>query len=357
MTPLGRQLAERIRRDGPIGVDAFMAAALADPLHGYYRTRDPLGAAGDFITAPEISQVFGEIIGAWCAEQWRLMGAPEPVELVELGPGRGTLMADLLRALAVLPAVRRAVRLHLVETSPVLRQAQQALLAARHPDIVPTWHDSLDTVPEGALLLVANEFFDALPIRQWQHQAGAWHERLIGLDPAGGFAFTLGPPAVPPMAPPQAGDGLLFETAEPSLALARAIGRRLAAVPGAALIVDYGHAVPAAGETLQAVRAHRFVPVLDAPGEADLTAHVDFLALAEALAAGGAASWGPVTQGDFLTINGAGLRAAALARGKPAETAASISHAVARLLDPAQMGSLFKVLAATSAGLPAPSGF
>ncbi len=357
MTPLGQILAETIRRTGPIGVDRFMAAALGDPEHGYYPTRDPLGAAGDFTTAPEISQVFGEIIGLWCADQWQQMGRPDPIQLVELGPGRGTLMADLLRALAVLPPARAAIRLHLVETSPVLRQCQQETLRARHPDITPRWHDGFGSVPAGPLLLVANEFFDALPIRQWQCRAGIWHERRIELDGAGGFAFTLGPAATPPVPPPPAAEGAIFETAEPGLALAEAIGRRLGTDAGAALIVDYGHLQTAVGETLQAVRAHRYSPVLEAPGEADLTAHVDFAALAGALAAGGAHCWGPVTQRHFLTANGAAHRLAALTRGKPAAAAAEISHAVARLLDPVQMGSLFKVLAASSAGRPAPVGF
>jgi NADH dehydrogenase [ubiquinone] 1 alpha subcomplex assembly factor 7 len=357
VTPLGRRLAETIRRNGPIGVDDFMAKALGDPEPGYYRNRDPLGAAGDFITAPEISQVFGEIIGLWLADQWQQLGGADPVQLVELGPGRGTLMADLLRAMAVLPAARAAMRVHLVETSPVLRERQAETLRTRHPDIAPTWHDSFDTVPSGPLLLVANEFFDALPIRQWAFQAGRWHERRIGLQDEERLAFAIGAPGEPALAPPPTVEGAIFETAEPGLAIAQAIGLRLSAAPGAALIVDYGHARTAIGETLQAMRGHRYVPVLDDPGQADLTAHVDFAALSEALAAGSAQSWGPVTQRSFLTVNGALQRVATLTRGKPPAETAAISHAVTRLLDPAQMGSLFKVLAATSPGRPAPSGF
>jgi len=357
VTPLGQVLAETIRRTGPIGVDRFMAAALGDPEHGYYPTRDPLGAAGDFTTAPEISQVFGEIIGLWCADQWQRMGCPDPVQLVELGPGRGTLMADLLRALAVVPPCRTAIRLHLVETSPVLRRRQRETLRARHPAITPSWHDGFDTVPSGPLLLVANEFFDALPIQQWQCRAGIWHERRIGLDGADGFAFILGPAATPPVTAPPAAEGAIFETAGPGLGIAEAIGRHLGTSAGAALIIDYGHLQTAPGETLQAVRAHRYAPVLDSPGEADLTAHVDFAALAGALTAGGARCWGPVTQRQFLAANGVAHRLAALTHGKPAAAAAEISHAVARLLDPTQMGSLFKVLAATSADRPAPAGF
>ncbi|MEA2757087.1 MAG: dehydrogenase [ubiquinone] 1 alpha subcomplex assembly factor 7 [Aliidongia sp.] len=357
MTPLGQNLADLIRRDGPIGVDRFMATALGDPVHGYYMTRDPLGVAGDFITAPEISQIFGEIVGLWCADQWQQIGCPDPVHLAELGPGRGTLMADLLRALAVLPPLRAAIRLHLVETSPVLRDRQRARLSERHPDLTPRWHEHFDTVPTGPLLLIANEFFDALPIRQWQNRTGVWHERRIGLDAEGDFTFTLGPPARPPIAPPPAGEDAIFETAEAGLAVAAAIGRRLAACPGAALIIDYGHARTAVGETLQAVRRHRPIPVLDLPGEADLTAHVDFAALAGALAVPGVRCWGPVTQRQFLSANGAAQRVAALTRGKPEAEAAAIGHAAARLLDPAQMGSLFKVLAAIPADRPAPSGF
>lgn len=357
VTPFEACIADLIRAQGPIGIDRFMALALGDPQFGYYRTRDPLGAQGDFTTAPEISQIFGEIIGLWCADQWQRLGAPDPVQLVELGPGRGTLMADLLRALAVLPAARAAVRVHLVETSPVLRQAQAALLRSRHPDIEPSWHDCLGTVPPGPLLLVANEFFDALPIRQWQRSGGRWRERLVGLDDTGKLSFTLGPGAAPPLLSPPAEDGAIFETAEPGWSVGRAIGHRLAQAAGAALIVDYGHAPTSIGETLQAVRAHHPVPVLAAPGDSDLTAHVDFAALGKAIEAGGARCWGPISQARFLGANGAGIRIATLSRGKSDEAASAIRTAAYRLLDPTGMGVLFKVLAVTSMGSPAPSGF
>jgi NADH dehydrogenase [ubiquinone] 1 alpha subcomplex assembly factor 7 len=343
VTPLARTLAGIIRAAGPIGVDRFMAAALGDPTHGYYMTRDPLGRAGDFITAPEISQIFGEILGLWCAEAWRRMGAPDTVALVELGPGRGTLMADMLRAMKILPGCRAAVRPHLVETSPVLRARQQATLA----DAEARWHDSLDSVPRGPMLLVANEFFDALPIRQWLKRDGVWHERLVALDDAGDFDFEAGPPAMPP-ACPDAPDGAIFESCEPAREIATAIGRRLAHAPGAALLIDYGHGVTAPGETLQAVRAHRFAPPLADPGEADLTAHVDFAGLADALRQAGAAVAPLETQGRFLAANGAELRARTLMRGKDDETAAGIGQSLRRLLDPAKMGRLFKVLVATS---------
>lgn len=350
MSPLAASLAELIRRAGPIGIDRFMAAALGDPEQGYYMTRDPLGRAGDFITAPEISQIFGEILGLWCAEQWRRMGAPPETILVELGPGRGTLAADMLRAMKILPGCRAAMRLHLVETSPVLRARQQAALA----DAAPVWHESFDSVPPGPMLLVANEFFDALPIRQWLRQDGAWHERLVALDGEGNFTFSAGPPATPPLPPPgDAPEGSIFETCEPALALAAAIGRRLAAAQGAAIVIDYGHGETGIGETLQAVRAHRFAAPLEAPGEADLTAHVDFAALATSLRRSCATVAALTTQGQFLTAHGAELRAQMLMRGEDAEAASGIAQALRRLLDPAKMGRLFKVLIATSPDLAA----
>ncbi|HKW52778.1 MAG TPA: SAM-dependent methyltransferase, partial [Stellaceae bacterium] len=187
MSALAALLARRIREAGPLGIDEYMAAALTDPEHGYYATRDPLGTGGDFITAPEVSQIFGELIGLWCADTWARMGLPDPVILVELGPGRGTLMADMLRASRVAPDFRRALRLHLVETSPVLRRAQAAALA----EAEPTWHDGIATLPHGPLLLVANEFLDALPIRQFVRTGDGWHERRVALGGDGAFAFAL----------------------------------------------------------------------------------------------------------------------------------------------------------------------
>jgi NADH dehydrogenase [ubiquinone] 1 alpha subcomplex assembly factor 7 len=279
MNPLERHLVALIRASGPIGIDRFMALALGH----YYGSRDPLGAAGDFTTAPEISQVFGEILGLWGADQWQRLGGPLPLRLIELGPGRGTLMADLLRALKVLPALRQAVEVHFVETSPALRQAQAETLSRRHPDLTPHWHDRLERVPDGPMLLVANEFFDALPIRQWLRRGAQWRERQVGLDAAGALRFVAGPIGVPPVEPLVATDGDLFETCEPALAIATEIGRRLAVAPGAAIIIDYGHGQSAVGDTLQALKGHAYAPVLADPGEADLTAHVDFDALGQAL--------------------------------------------------------------------------
>ena len=358
MTELAELLARQIRAAGPLTIAEFMTEALQHPRLGYYATRDPLGAAGDFVTAPEVSQVFGELIGLWCADVWTHMGRPDPVLLVELGPGRGTLMADALRALAVAPDFRRALRLHLVETSPALRALQAKTLAVAEP----VWHESLDQVPDGPLLLVANEFLDALPIRQFERRGGAWHERRVGLAEDGvTLAFMLAPSSSPHsvLIPPLTGgaDGSVAEVRPGAIRLATEVARRLAADGGAALFIDYGHVDSARGDTLQAVRRHRYHPVLEAPGSADLTAHVDFRAFADAAGAAGARICGPVTQRAFLRSLGIELRARQLLAKASPETAATIESGVHRLIDAGEMGTLFKVLALTHADLPTPAGF
>jgi NADH dehydrogenase [ubiquinone] 1 alpha subcomplex assembly factor 7 len=358
VTGLADLLARRIRATGPITIAEFMIEALQHPGLGYYSTRDPLGARGDFVTAPEVSQVFGELIGLWCADVWVRMGRPEPVLLVELGPGRGTLMADALRALAVAPDFRHALRLHLVETSPALRAVQAKTLAAA----APTWHHSLDTVPAAPLLLVANEFLDALPIRQFERRSGMWRERRVGLAPDGTLAFVLDPtPSVSAALIPRrladAPDGCIAEVRPDAPSLAAELARRLSADGGAALFIDYGHTMSACGDTLQAVRQHRYHPVLEAPGSADLTAHVDFEAFARAAGAAGARTCGPVTQGSFLRSLGIELRVQRLLRGASAEAATTIQSGLRRLIGSEEMGTLFKVLALTHPDLPEPAGF
>lgn len=346
---LAEKLAEAIRRDGPLTVEAFMAAALSDPEHGYYATRDPFGAAGDFTTAPEISQMFGELVGLWCAVTWQMIGSPSRVILAEMGPGRGTLMADALRALATVPPFLAAAEVWLVETSPTLRQRQRQTLAGR--DI--RWAERFEDLPSDApLLMVANELFDALPILQYQKQGGHWHERRVGLTADGGFAFVLGSEATPdlPAEVLDAPDGAIAEDCPQGRALAAAIGKRVAGfVPGAALLIDYGHGLSAAGDTLQAVKAHKFHPVLEAPGSADLTAHVDFAALARA--AYPARAHGPAGQGAFLSRLGIQARAAMLAKGAPA-TAEQVEGQLRRLIDPREMGTLFKVMGLAHPALP-----
>ena len=359
MTELADLIARRIRATGPLTVAEFMTEAMQHPRLGYYATRDPLGAAGDFITAPEVSQVFGELIGLWCADVWTRMGRPEPVLLVELGPGRGTLMADALRALAVAPDFRRALRLHLVETSPALRALQARMLDTA----AATWHERLDAVPAGPLLLIANEFLDALPIRQFERRGGGWHERRVGLAPDGSaLAFALDPAPSPSAALissqlTAAPDGSVAEVRPAALGLADELARRLAREGGAALFIDYGHGESACGDTLQAVKRHSTHPVLAAPGSADLTAHVDFKAFAGAARAAGVRTFGPVTQGRFLRALGIELRARQLIANASAETAAAVRGGVRRLIDADQMGTLFKVLALTHPDLPAPAGF
>lgn len=351
-TPLLEHLRGLIRAGGPLTVEHYMEVALWHPQWGYYATHSPVGARGDFVTAPEISQVFGELIGLWLADLWQRSGAPDPVIVCELGPGKGTLMADLLRAAATVPAFRRAIRVHLVEASTTLRAVQADALHAA----TPTWHESLMTVPANPLLLVANEFLDALPIRQFKCQADGWHERCVGLDARGDLTFVHGPKlSVENLAAWPAGS--VAEHRPAARTLARDLGRRLAQHGGAALFIDYGYFPPAPGDTLQAVVRHqRHAPLRD-PGAADLTAHVDFADFTAAAAAAGARTWGPISQARFLKALGIDVRVRRLAAGKDAQQQAQIESGCRRLLDETQMGTLFKALALTGRDAPTPAGF
>jgi len=362
---LAAALAARIALEGPLTVGAFMAEALGHPRFGYYMKQDPFGAAGDFVTAPEVSQMFGELIGLWCADAWQRMGGPPEIRLIELGPGRGTLMADALRAAAVLPPFRAAVRVHLVETSPTLRARQAATLA---PLARPTWHDRLEDVPDGPSLIVANEFFDALPIRQIQRTVHGWAERLVDLDPDAPeeaprfrFVLELGRSPGRTLVPDSLRDapvGSIVEVSPASRAVAGVLGARLAAHGGAALVIDYGYGDgPAVGDTLQAVRRHAYAPVLEEPGDADLTAHVDFASLAAAAREGGAEAYGPITQGELLTRLGILQRAQMLKRTAAPKQAADIDAALERLIGAAGMGTLFRALALAAPGFGPPAGF
>lgn len=327
-----------------------MRLVLAHPQHGYYATRDPLGAAGDFITAPEISQMFGELLGLWCAHVWGLIGAPRSIRLVELGPGRGTLIADALRACArVAPPFVEAVELHLVETSPVLRERQRLALADYAHDRPVQWHDTLSQTPRGISLIIGNEFLDALPVHQLVRMPAGWCERLVGKTADGRLEFRIAPTpsALASTLDPQVADapiGSLAELSPKVRAVSGAIGRRVARFGGAALLIDYGHALASAGDTLQAVRRHMRHDILAEPGTADLTAHVDFSAVANAAEAVGARAHGPVEQGVFLSRLGIIERALALSRVADQAQAQAIEAALERLIDPAGMGSLFKVL-------------
>ena len=359
MNALEKEIRALIESEGPMSVSRYMALALAHPLHGYYMTRDPIGAAGDFVTAPEVSQMFGEMIGVWCAEVWRAMGGPAEVHLVELGPGRGTLMSDLLRAARVLPEFRAAIKVHLVETSPVLVERQRETLAQSGADI--SWHKDFSTVPGGPLIVVGNEFVDALPIDQFVRAETGWHERKVGVV-GDRLAFAHDPAPLPGIeeqlparlrpAPP----GALLERTW--LAPVRDAARRLAIHGGVALLIDYGHTESGFGDTLQAVRAHKAANVLENPGEADLTAHVDFEMLARTAMQAGVHAVGPVTQGNFLRALGIELRAERLKRDQNEAAVKEVDAALARLTGPTPgMGELFKAVALVHPALPAPPGF
>jgi NADH dehydrogenase [ubiquinone] 1 alpha subcomplex assembly factor 7 len=351
MNELGRLIARRIALTGPISLADFMAEALGHPRLGYYRRALPLGAAGDFTTAPEISQMFGELLGAWLAERWLAMGRPRPVRLVELGPGRGSLMADALRATRGVEGFHAAVDLHLVEINEQLKALQHFALAA----FAPTWHERFEGVPDGPTLLIANEFFDALPVRQFEKTPRGWVERMVGLEGDGETLRLALAPGPTPFASllPDADTGGQAEISEAGQALAAAIGARLKRDGGWTLVIDYGYEA-GGGASLQAVRGHRGSGLLDCPGEADLSAHVDFAALARAT---GLPSFGPVPQGDFLRRLGILQRAETLKRHAGESGRAAIDAALARLIAPGQMGTLFRVLAVGDSRSAAPAGF
>jgi len=356
MTALADSLRRRIAAEGPMTVGTYMANCLTHPSLGYYTTRDPLGRAGDFTTAPEISQMFGELIGAWCAVMWEALGKPSPVALVELGPGRGTLMADALRAVKGRADFLAAVRLHLIEASPALRTAQERTLGHHTPNIAPTWATDLGELPQGPMIVVANEFFDALPIEQFVRRDGLWRRRVVAVDQGGALALQESAEALRlDEALEGAPDGSVAELSPASQAVAFEIGGRLRDHPGAALILDFGRD-GALGESLQALRGHAPEPVLANPGEADLAAHVDFRALVRAASLAGARAFGPMAQGDFLKALGIEARAQALAAHDPAR-ASELALAVSRLTGARAMGRLFQAVALVSPNIATAAGF
>jgi NADH dehydrogenase [ubiquinone] 1 alpha subcomplex assembly factor 7 len=342
MHPALRRIRQRIAIEGPLTVAEVMAEALSGR-SGYYRDNDPLGPEGDFITAPEVSQMFGELIGLWCVDTWQRLGAPASFHLVELGPGRGTLMADALRAARVAPDFLAAKQLHLVEINAALKRIQ----AEKLHEHAPLWHDNLGGVPQGPMILVANELFDALPIHQLEMTAQGWRERVVALDGDGlAFALAAPGPALGLLRPTHAGaaPGAIAEVSPASIALIDAIARRLVADRGAALVIDYGPAQSALGDSFQALKRHRYHLPLEELGTADLTAHVDFGALKAAAEEAGARVFGPTAQGDFLRALGIELRADMLAKKADAATAEILRRQVHRLIAPEQMGRLFKVI-------------
>jgi SAM-dependent MidA family methyltransferase len=360
ISPLEAEIRRLIAAAGPMPVAEYMALCLSDSEHGYYMTRDPFGARGDFITAPEVSQMFGEMIGLWMAAVWKQMGSPENLRVIELGPGRGTMMKDALRAAKVMPNFREAVVLHLVEISPALQAQQQRTL---EPLATPMlWHPSLSDVPPGSAIILANEFFDALPIHQAVKTEHGWHERRIEIDSTGSLAFTAASEQIshfdnllpPPLR--SAPDGSIFEWRADNVALE--LGKRLMRDGGAALVIDYGHTQSAVGDTLQAIGRHAYAEALSAPGSVDLTAHVDFQALASAVEAMGANGYGPITQSQFLRRLGIVTRAASI-KTKVPEAAADIDAALKRLISEGEpgMGVLFKAAAFAHPSLGVPPGF
>lgn len=356
-TPLAQDIRRRIAQAGPMPVGRYMELCLAHPQHGYYVTRDPLGRSGDFTTAPEISQMFGELLGLWAASVWKLMGQPAPIHLVELGPGRGTMMMDALRALRIVASFLDVVQVHLVEINPALR-AKQAQTLAR-ASVPVTWHESIDTVPEGPCVILANEFFDALPVRQAIRLDDGWHERTVEIGSDGALRYGHAAQTIPRfdrLLPPRvrrAKPGAIFEWRddEPMMKIAR----RLREQDGAALIIDYGHARSDVGDTFQAIAGHAYADPLEAPGEADLTAHVDFARVAHLARQAGLGVAGPITQGAFLHALGIDVRAQMLSAH--AEHAPMIARQLRRLTHAEEMGALFKAICLSSPNLPPPAGF
>jgi NADH dehydrogenase [ubiquinone] 1 alpha subcomplex assembly factor 7 len=359
-SPLQSEIKKLIKSTGPMPVWRYMELCLAHPQHGYYISRDPLGREGDFTTAPEVSQMFGELLGLWVASGWKAIGSPPVLRLVELGPGRGTMMADALRALRVLPPLFQSLSIHMVEINPVLRDKQKATLSGVR-DIA--WYDSIDEIPEGPAVILANEFFDALPIHQVVRRENGWHERVIDLDEDGNLIFGAAPEPTPrfevllPSLVRAAPLGAIFEW-RPDTEIMK-IASRVRDQDGAALIIDYGHLRSDAGDTFQAIAGHSFVDPLKAPGEADVTAHVDFQALARGAEDLGARIHGPVTQGEFLKRIGIETRAVTLMAKATHEVSEDISAALKRLTDSGRggMGSMFKAMAISEPRLTSLAGF
>ena len=358
MTPLDRLVRRLIAQAGPLPVSRFMALALQHPAHGYYRRAAAIGRRGDFITAPEISQVFGELVGLWLAEAWDRAGRPNPCILCEAGPGRGTLMADALRAIRrVVPQFAAAARLYLIESSETLRAAQAETLAGA----APVWTEGLEDVPEGPLFLIANEFLDALPVRQFVMTPDGWRERTVALDGNGRPVFAAGPDPAGALAaaglslPEQAEPGEIGEIQPGALAFVRDLGLRFVARGGAALLIDYGGSLPAGRSTLRGIRGHALADPLGEIGETDLSADVDFARLRDAAVSAGAVVLGPVRQAAFLKSLGIEARRAALKGTVSAEDEAAIDSGIDRLIDPVAMGSAFRAMAvAAPSGAPLP---
>ena len=357
MTPLEKKIRNQIRASGPISVSQFMSTAMSNPFHGYYQTRDPFGLTGDFITAPEISQVFGEILGLWCAVTWQKENKPKKLSLVELGPGRGTLMSDIMRSCITVPSFLEAVEIHLVETSSVLCKIQKQVLS----NFKVHWHKTLDTIPQKPTLIIANEFFDALPVDQYINTSQGWRERRVDYDEnSKNLIFILNKKRISIQIPKKLQNarlGAVFENCPIGQKLANKIGRWICLNGVAAIIIDYGYTGPKTLETLQAIKSHQTHNPLLEIGEADLTAHVDFSAISRAFTKGGAKVYGPKNQGEFLLSLGIKTRIKKLLEAANSKQAEILMEGCRRLTSSSQMGTLFKVIAVLPANHRAPAGF
>tara|TARA_B100000686_G_scaffold355172_1_gene470651 strand:+ start:643 stop:1725 length:1083 start_codon:yes stop_codon:yes gene_type:complete len=357
MNPLEKIIKKKVKEKGPIALSEYMSLALTHPLYGYYMKKDPLGKNGDFITAPEISQIFGELIGLWAASTWKQMGHPQSTHLIECGPGRGTLMGDFLRATKLVPNFRSAINLHLLETSPVLKKRQLALLNSASP----VWHKNMRTVPTGPTILIANEFLDSLPVQQVRKTKNGWVERLIGLKNdklvfVEGNAIKI-EQLINWNIPINAKVGAIFEMSHSNIEFAEQICTRLDFYPGYALIIDYGYRDSNGKETLQGVRKHSFADPMARPGDIDLTTHVNFGVLATYVSDRGHTAVGPISQATFLERLGVRERTKFLMRNAPQNKAKQIAIGTERLTDPKQMGKLFKAMVIMRNGSPLPAGF
>ncbi len=357
---LQSEIKKLIKASGPMPVWRYMELCLTHPEFGYYVSRDPLGREGDFTTAPEVSQMFGELLGLWAASVWKAIGSPPLLRLIELGPGRGTMMADALRALRVLPPLYQSLSIHLVEINPVLREKQKSTLSGVRNI---AWHASIDDIPDGPAIILANEYFDVLPIHQMVKRETGWHDRTVDLDASDKLVFGAAAEPVPRfevLLPPlvrAAPVGAVFEW-RPDAEIMK-IASRVRDQDGAALIIDYGHVRSDAGDTFQAIARHSFTDPLKNPGHADVTAHVDFQALARAAEDVGARVHGPVPQGEFLQRLGIETRAVTLMAKATPEVSEDISSALKRLIGGGRggMGSMFKVLAVSEPHLASLAGF
>ena len=366
MNPLKTRILARIKSEGPMSVAEYMGLCLLDPKHGYYPTRDPLGSDGDFITAPEISQMFGEVLGLWAAQSWKDMGEPKQVHLVELGPGRGIMMSDMLRSAGLVPEFIKAANVHLIEASPALEAVQAKTLGDSPVPI--SWAPSLADIPDGPIIVIGNEYLDCLPIRQFiqtDRFAGSngWHERLVTLEDEDQLAFGIAPEPISvlaqaslPSAQSEARDQDLLEVCPASQQVLDILSTRFSQSPGRALFIDYGPEATEFGDSLQALKRHEKAGVFSDPGNTDLTARVDFGALCEFAASVDLPFTHPVPQREFLSKLGIEMRAAALARAKP-DSKAKIARQLERLTGETQMGELFKAICFQSPGLDLPLGF